>query len=367
MVAWLMAADVAPQHVLRLDRVSFRRGSREVLREVTLDLRPGERLGLIGPSGAGKTTLLRLLAGLERPASGVVQPAVVPGERSADGIRVGLLFQDLGLFPHMRVRSNVAFPLLARSVPRDARRRRATEALVQAGIGDFADRFPGSLSGGERQRVAIVRTLLSEPSIVLLDEPFASLDPHLVGRFAEWLEDLRSRAEVCMVLVTHDVRLVMRWADRLAILVDGAVEQVGSPTELYARPRTAFVATFLGEANVVDAVVIEATGAGSVLCEVPALEGRSVRASVATDMAVGARCRLVIRPEHLAVGNAGEPGGLTCEVAGVGFAGRSADLLLTTGTGASLRTNAGPADLTRSTGEKVTVRWPPVQTHAVAP
>ncbi|MEU4559550.1 ABC transporter ATP-binding protein [Actinoplanes sp. NPDC023936] len=365
-VAGLMAGDTGTGHVLRLDRVSLQRGGTEVLREVSLEVYPGERLGVVGPSGAGKTTLLRLLAGLERPAEGVVEPAVVPGERAAGGVRVGMVFQDLGLFPHMRVRSNVAFPLLVRGVPREERRRRAVEALAQAGIGGYADRFPGSLSGGERQRVAIVRTLLSEPSVVLLDEPFASLDPHLIGRFAEWLEDIRARSKVGMVMVTHDVGLVMRWADRLAVLVDGAVVQLGRPADLYAQPRTAFVATFLGGANLLGAVVAGNAGPGTVTCTVPELPGRTVRASVAADVPAGASCRLVIRPEHLTVGAEDEPGGLPCEVTAVEFAGRSADLSVVTATGLRLRAGAGSADLARRAGDRVSLRWPPAHAHAVA-
>jgi ABC-type Fe3+/spermidine/putrescine transport system ATPase subunit len=224
------------------------------------------------------------------------------------------------------------------------------------------------LSGGERQRVAIVRTLLSEPEVVLLDEPFAALDPHLVDQFLAWLEDLRTRTGVTMVLVTHDVPLAMRWADRVAVLADGRVVQVGVPADLYARPATGFVATFLGRANVLDAVVTEVHPDGGVTCRVPSLGDRRVRATGGTCAAVPeGRCRLVVRPHDLAVRGDADSGAdaVPATVGGAEFAGQHDDLLLTTDTGARLRVSVPTAGVRPRAGDRVEVRWPPAAAHVV--
>lgn len=347
--------------VLVAERLSFHRGQRTILDDVTVRISSNERIAIVGPSGAGKTTLLRVLAGLEQPAAGSLRMprsgdhGVGP---SAGTVRVGLLFQDLGLFPRMRVRTNVAFPLLAKGVPRAQRRRRAEAALAEAGLGQHANRFPAALSGGERQRVAILRILLSEPLVLLLDEPFASLDPHLVDHFARWLEKVRASSDVPVVIVTHDVGFALRWADRLAVLADGRIVQSGTPRELFERPANAFVAGFLGRVTLVDAEVL-ATGAGTLRCRVPGAGELTVTASA--EFAAGDRCRLALRPHHLEIAD----GGLPATVVATEYAGAAVDVLVNCALGERVRVHVPATADTPAVGDRVGLRWPPAGAHAV--
>jgi ABC-type Fe3+/spermidine/putrescine transport system ATPase subunit len=354
------AADTdATGHVLAGEGLTFHRGHRTILDDVTMRIAANERIAVVGPSGAGKTTLLRLLAGLEQPTSGSLR---MP---TAGAVRVGLLFQDLGLFPRMRVRTNVAFPLLARGVPRAQRRQRATAALEEAGLSHHANRFPSALSGGERQRVAIVRILLSEPLVLLLDEPFASLDPHLVDRFADWLEKVRASTEMPMVIVTHDIPFALRWADRLTVLAGGRIVQSGAPRNLYERPADEFVAGFLGKVNLVDAEVVTkvvSTGGDSFRCRVPGV-GEVV--ATADGELAGGRCRLALRPHHLRLGG-GRQDGLPATVVATEFTGSTVEVLVGCALGERIRVHADATAAPPAVGEQVTLRWPPVSAHAVA-
>jgi iron(III) transport system ATP-binding protein len=220
---------------------------------VTLDVRPGELFALLGPSGSGKTTLLRLVAGFEVPDAGTV---ALGGRRVAgagtwvepEHRGVGLVPQGDTLFPHLTVGENVAF-----GVRRDPAR--AAWALDLVGLGHRRGSHPGELSGGERQRVALARALAPRPGLVLLDEPFTSLDAALRGRLRREVVDALRRSGATGVLVTHDQEEALGLADRVAIVRDGRVVQCGRPTELYWRPASAWVARFLGEVNVLDADV----------------------------------------------------------------------------------------------------------------
>jgi len=356
-----MTAPADP--VLVGEHLSFHRGQRTVLDDVTVRITSNERIAIVGPSGAGKTTLLRVLAGLEEPAAGSLRMPRA-GDHGVDpspgSVRVGLLFQDLGLFPRMRVRTNVAFPLLARGAPRAERRRRAEAALAEAGLGHHADRFPSALSGGERQRVAILRILLSEPLVLLLDEPFASLDPHLVDQFARWLEKVRASSDVPVVIVTHDIGFALRWADRLAVLADGRIVQSGEPRDLFEKPANAFVAGFLGRVNLVDAEVV--AGGETPRCLVPGAGEVSVTASV--ELVAGDRCRLALRPHHLEL--TGTPAeGLAATVVATEYSGATVDVLVRCVLGERVRVHVPATSAPPATGDRVGLRWPPVSAHAV--
>jgi iron(III) transport system ATP-binding protein len=220
---------------------------------VDLDVRPGELLALLGPSGCGKTTTLRLLAGFERPDRGeirldgttVAAPGTfVPPERR----RVGVVFQDFALFPHLSVADNLGY-----GIPRDKtrRRRRVAEMLELIGLADAADRHPHELSGGQQQRVALGRALAPEPALVLLDEPFSNLDAALRARMRAEVREILTRAGATAVFVTHDQEEALSLADRIAVMAAGRLLQVDAPGELYARPVDAFVASFVGDADVV--------------------------------------------------------------------------------------------------------------------
>ncbi|MDF1524295.1 MAG: ABC transporter ATP-binding protein [Trueperaceae bacterium] len=263
--------------------------------DLSLDVRDGEILCLLGPSGCGKTTLLRLIAGFETPDAGRV---VVAGREVAgpaawvppDRRRIGFVFQDYALFPHLNVLHNVAFGL--RDGNRAEREARAAEVLDLVGLTIFAGRFPHQLSGGQQQRVALARALAPAPAVLLLDEPFSNLDAALRGSTRDEVRAILKRTGTTAVLVTHDQEEALTFADRLAVMRSGHLEQVGEPEAIYLRPRTAFVASFLGRTNLLRGEAHGArarTGLGDVLL------ARAARGQV----------MLSVRPEALAF----DPGG----------------------------------------------------------
>lgn len=243
---------------LVLRGVSKRYGHVDAVRGLDLDVEQGEVVTVVGPSGCGKSTLLRLVAGLERSDAGVVE---VAGEVVDDGRRhrpperrhVGMVFQDHALFPHLDVARNVGFGLDA--LPRDQRAARVAEALELVGLPGLGARMPHELSGGEQQRVALARALAPRPAVVLLDEPFSSLDENLRARVrAETLAALRATGSAAL-LVTHDQVEALSLGDRVAVLRDGRLEQLAAPEAVYERPASRFVATFMGEADLLPAAV----------------------------------------------------------------------------------------------------------------
>jgi iron(III) transport system ATP-binding protein len=237
---------------LVIEGLSHAYGARTVVKEVDLELPAGEVHCLVGPSGCGKTTILRLIAGLERIQGGriaiggelVAEPGdeVVPEAR-----RVGLMFQDFALFPHLCVLDNVAFGL--RGLPAKERRRRAQELLVQVDMSGHAASFPHMLSGGEQQRVALARALAPRPRLMLLDEPFSSLDATLREQVREDTIAILRAAGTPVLMVTHDADEAVRVADRIHVMQDGRILQSGSPADLYAHPANPFVAGFFGPLN----------------------------------------------------------------------------------------------------------------------
>jgi iron(III) transport system ATP-binding protein len=247
---------------VRLESVAKSFGRVRAVDGVSLEVSAGELVAVLGPSGCGKTTLLRLIAGFERPDTGSVRVGeaelagpgrFVPPEKRA----VGMVFQDYALFPHLTVAANVAFGLARRPrAERDALRKRTLELV---GLQHKADRYPHELSGGERQRVALARALAPEPRVVLLDEPFSNLDATLRAGLRREVELILRDAEATAVLVTHDQEEALSLADRLAVMNEGRLVQVGVPEEVYARPAGRWAAQFVGEVNVLSGV---ARGAG---------------------------------------------------------------------------------------------------------
>ena len=302
--ATLTEQPLAPRgHRLDIDGVRVRYGQSVAVDGVTLSVEPGEILALLGPSGCGKTTLLRSVAGFIRPDSGrvMVDGAAIdhlpPGRRG-----VGIVFQSYALFPHMTAAENVAYGLEARRMPRAEIVRRVEAALAAVRMDALGDRRPRALSGGQQQRVALARALAIEPSILLLDEPFAALDRALRLDLQLEIKRLQRRFGVTAVLVTHDQDEAMSMADRMAVMRGGRVEQVGAPAEVYARPATPFVAGFVGTTNALHGVVEARDGAGyRVRLDVGAL----VPVESPRGFAVGERVLLCARPEHLMLQGAG--------------------------------------------------------------
>ncbi|AEW99153.1 ABC transporter ATP-binding protein [Streptantibioticus cattleyicolor] len=238
---------------VRLTGVRMEYGRVRAVDGVDLEVPEGEFFALLGPSGSGKTTLLRLIAGFETPTAGRVElggaevTALPPYRRD-----VHTVFQDYALFPQMTVAENVAYALTVRRVPRAERRARAREALAMVRLAGHEGRRPGQLSGGQRQRVALARALVDRPRVLLLDEPLGALDLKLRQEMQTELKALQRTTGITFLLVTHDQEEAMTMSDRIAVVRDGRIEQTGPPAEVYRRPATAFVASFIGTANLLD-------------------------------------------------------------------------------------------------------------------
>ena len=239
---------------IELSAIEYRYRDAVALAGIDLAIESGELLALLGPSGCGKTTLLRTIAGLEFPDRGRVRfEGRDVTAQSARKRHVGFVFQHYALFNHLTVFENVAFGLRVRGWFRRPRRaeleRKVAELLDLVQLREFARRYPAQLSGGQRQRVALARALAVEPQILLLDEPFGALDARVRADLRRWLRDLHDRIHVTSVFVTHDQEEAFELADRIAVMKQGRIEQIGSPETLYTRPASPFVCRFLGEVN----------------------------------------------------------------------------------------------------------------------
>jgi iron(III) transport system ATP-binding protein len=267
---------------------------------VTLDVAEGEVCALLGPSGCGKTTMLRLLAGFERPDGGclMVGGDIVAGGKTflpPERRRIGMVFQDYALFPHMTVFGNVAYALGRRSMGGDER---VHEVLDLVGLDEMRSRHPHELSGGQQQRVALARALAGDPRVVLLDEPFSGLDAGLRARVRQEVRGILVAAGVTALFVTHDQEEALSLADRVAVMREGRIEQVGTPEEVYGRPASRWVAEFLGEADVLPGTVDD----GWVQCELARVPAEGVSAGDA---------EVLVRPESVALSLGPGPGGRT--------------------------------------------------------
>ncbi len=250
---------------IRFTRVARHFGDVRAIDDVSFESADGEFFALLGPSGSGKTTCLRLIAGFEQPDAGSIevhgQPVagVPPYERD-----VNTVFQDYALFPHMSVAANIEYGLMVRGVDRTERRRRAHEMLALVKLAGMEERKPAQLSGGQRQRVALARALINRPRVLLLDEPLGALDLKLREPMQVELKSLQRTVGITVVFVTHDQGEALAMSDRLAVFNHGRIEQVGTPSELYNRPATGFVAGFVGVSNVIDgALAARLTGAAA--------------------------------------------------------------------------------------------------------
>ena len=225
---------------------------------IDLDVLDGEFLSLLGPSGSGKTTVLRMIAGFERPDAGTIELAGTDVTMTAPYARdVNTVFQDYALFPHMTVAENVQYGLRVKKVAKSERVERARAALASVRLANYEDRKPSQLSGGQRQRVALARALVNRPKVLLLDEPLGALDLKLREQMQVELKEIQREVGITFVFVTHDQDEALTMSDRVVVINEGRIEQIGTPTEVYEHPATAFVAGFVGTSNLLDPVTAE--------------------------------------------------------------------------------------------------------------
>ncbi len=289
---------------IRLSAVSARfrhqvKGDVIAVREVSLEVAPGELVTLLGPSGCGKTTTLRMIAGFQMPSAG----RIWFGERDvtdleANARNIGFVFQNYALFPHLTVFENVAYGLRVQGLAGADVRRDVTDVLALVGLGGYEQQMPHQLSGGEQQRVALARAIVIKPRVLLFDEPLSNLDAKLRTQMRGEIRDLQRRLGITAVYVTHDQEEAMAISDRIAVMSKGVIEQVGSAEDLYRRPASVFVANFIGRANLVAAVV---TGGGVGRVELD-IAGRMHTIEGDGDFAPGRGVLAVMRPEAIEVG-----------------------------------------------------------------
>ncbi|MCS0501891.1 ABC transporter ATP-binding protein [Ancylobacter mangrovi] len=288
---------------VRLDKVSIRFGEATAVHPTDLSIHAGEFFSILGPSGCGKTTILRTISGFIHPTEGRV---LIGGEDMAgkepNERPTALIFQNLALFPLMSVAENVAFGLEARGIGKAERLKRAQELLELVALGGFGDKKPADLSGGQRQRVAIARALAVEPSVLLLDEPLSALDLKLRQHMRTELRTIQRRVGITFIYITHDQGEALAMSDRVAVMSRGRLEQVAEADMLYADPATPFVATFVGEQNVLRGrVATLAGGEAGVDTPVGRLQGRT-----SGTLSVGDEALVMVRPERIALAGTGE-------------------------------------------------------------
>src|SRR5215471_9198640 len=251
---------------VRLDRLCKEYNRTVAVDNVSLTIEPGHMIALLGPSGCGKTTCLRMIAGLIRPTSGDVfvnhaRMTDVPVHRR----NVGMLFQNYALFPHLTVEQNIAFGLEMRGIDKAEAAKKVAAALSLIQLANFGERYPAQLSGGQQQRVALGRALVIEPAMLLLDEPLGALDKGLRESMQVELRALQRRLGLTTIMVTHDQDEALTMADKIVVMRDGKLEQVGTATEIYQRPASRFVATFLGASNLFDGRIERRSGSEAVV------------------------------------------------------------------------------------------------------
>ncbi len=291
-------------------------GQTEALAPTSLMVEEGEFFSLLGPSGCGKTTTLRMIAGFVPPSNGIIKiggtdVTFLPPERRG----IGIVFQNYAIFPHMNVFDNIAFGLQMRKVEKSEIRRRVAAALEQVGLAGYDARYQRELSGGEQQRVALARVLITEPGILLLDEPLSALDKKLREEMKYWIKELQSELKITTLYVTHDQGEALTMSDRIAVMNKGHVAQIGEPNEIYERPSSRFVTEFIGESNILQ---VSITGVANGICDL-ALGDQKAAARATSKLSVGDSAALVLRPEQVLLADEAEAasGDDLCRLTGV--------------------------------------------------
>ncbi|GGF67039.1 spermidine/putrescine import ATP-binding protein PotA [Azorhizobium oxalatiphilum] len=343
---------------VQIDGVTKKFGAFTALHEAWLKIEQGSFMTLLGPSGCGKTTLLNLLAGfLEANGGEIFVDGQLMTETPPYAREIGVVFQNYALFPHMSVEKNVGYGLAARGVPKREIASRVADMLALVKLSDFGHRKPKELSGGQQQRVALARALVIRPKLLLLDEPFSALDKNLRGAMQVEIKEIQRSLGVTTIFVTHDQSEALSMSDRIAVMSAGRIRQVGTPDEIYRRPTDRFVASFVGDVNVLPAKLERrlddraSVMVGAVRVEVPA--------GTVDGLAPGAAVDLFVRPDALAIGEKGSgfPGTIAAHV----YQGSHVDVLVD-----SPATTGGRL-LVRVPGTQAPHRWPVGQAVGVTP
>jgi spermidine/putrescine transport system ATP-binding protein len=351
--------------VIGLDRVTKRYGDFVAVAGADFTIAQGEFFSLLGPSGCGKTTLLKMIAGFEQPSEGRI---VLDGEDVSNvppyRRNVNTVFQQYALFPHMNVFDNVAFGPRNRKVPEAEVRASVQEMLDVVRLSDFATRKPSQLSGGQQQRVALARALVNYPRALLLDEPLAALDLKLREAMQIELKRIQREVGISFIFVTHDQGEALTMSDRIAVMSQGHVEQIGTPEQIYREPATLFVADFIGQANLLPGTV-ERTGSVT-LVRLASNEVVEVSRSVAP-LVAGERVSVMIRPEDLMVGGAESGPRLAMRLSTSAYQGGSVRLIgnLSDGTEVSLDTDARSPHARARPGDTLALTWEADCTYAL--
>jgi spermidine/putrescine ABC transporter ATP-binding subunit len=347
-----MTPPMANDTAVTFDGVTKRFGEVKALDNVSLEIGRGEFMTLLGPSGCGKTTLLKLAAGFLGPDGGSV---AINGKLVNDlptyKREIGMMFQNYALFPHMSVAENIAYGLKTRHVPRSEIRKRVADVLALVKLTNMDDRKPRQLSGGQQQRVALARALVINPTVLLLDEPFSALDKNLRASMQIELREIQRKLGLTTIFVTHDQSEALSMSDRMAVMSEGNIRQLGSPLEIYRRPGDRFVASFVGDTNclqgeLVGVETLEAVIAlGGLQIKVPAGHLAGAPASTSVD--------LFVRPEQLRIGTPGQPGTMTGRIVAQTYHGGHVDLQI-----ACLACGDGLM-LVRAAGDQAMANLPP--------
>jgi putative spermidine/putrescine transport system ATP-binding protein len=326
-----------------------------------LDAERGEFVSFLGPSGCGKTTTLRMIAGFEMPTDGSIRidgrdvTNVAPNKRN-----VGMVFQSYALFPNMTVKDNIAFGLKLRGTPGDKVKARVGELLELIHLGDRGDRYPYQLSGGQQQRVALARALAIEPTVLLLDEPLSALDAKIRIALRHEIRQIQRQLGITTVYVTHDQEEALELSDRIVVMSEGHVEQVGTPFEIYNFPATAFVASFVGTLNAVEARVVDAPAKRL------SIGGQEVTTTATIDGASGSTVMVALRPEMITLdGIDGEPAAganrIRATVADIAFLGAVVRVTADVGDGRTIDVDTfnNPNLAVPPAGSPVVLSFPP--------
>lgn len=345
--------------VIALNNVRKQYGSFVAVHEANFSIGRGEFFALLGPSGCGKTTTLKMIAGFEQPTDGqVVLEGVDVSDVPPHKRNVNTVFQQYALFPHMSVFDNVAFGPRSKKIQETEVAKRVTEMLDVVRLGDFANRRPSQLSGGQQQRVALARALVNYPSALLLDEPLAALDLKLREAMQIELKRIQREVGITFVFVTHDQGEALTMSDRIAVMSEGVVEQIGSSVDIYSRPESLFVAGFIGSANLLPGTIASTDASGTRVdmvggAQIVVPPGNSASHVV---MAAGSQVTVMLRPEHV---HLTDDGNLTLQVTDSVYQGSSVRVVgrLSNGTEVSVVTGVEPGAVYPMPGETTSLSW----------